>query len=485
VGNHHREHRAVANTPVPNDPQAEWSVVGQMLARPEVIGEVVGTQLEGDDFFSRDCRLVFEAVVEMHYADQKVDPITVGERLRSSLATIWGCDEGEIAGRLANASIYRSHYDNTAVEHSKVVRRYGDLRRIQFVAQGALEAIKEGVLTPEEIGDRMTTEAARITAGAAKRAELLTFTDVGREYIKILRQTKAAHDAGLRIGVHTEMPFVDFYTKGLKPTELWMFAGEPGVGKSAVAWTVGEQFARYQKKLHLTRRSEALRQGLGEPEDKRIGTLILSMEMGLEPSGGRLAQSLTGFDGGRLREGDVSDDEMKKLVMRWAGEEELPLIFNFAPNFRMSQMRALIVEAIRKHNIGFVIIDHFRMFDPDRKVNNPNQEDEAKVRFLKENIAKELNVAVMCLAHTVKISREGSDGRPTLRDLRGSYQVAAHCDIVSFMYRPIMYASENEINEGTISPTTAEMIYSKNRNGALGSMDFHADFSKMVIRSRA
>lgn len=470
---------------VPNDPQAEWSVVGQMLATPEVIGEIVGAQVEGDDFFQRDCRLIFEAAVEMHYSDEKVDPVTVGEKLRSALSTVWSCDEGEVAGRLYSATVYRQ-FNDSALDHARVIRRYGDLRRIQFVAEGALSAVREGVLTPEEIGDRMTTEASRITAGSQKRAEILSYYDVGVEYVKILRQTKAAREAGIRIGVYTELPFFDWYTKGLKPTELFMFAGEPGVGKSAVAWALAEAFARYQQKAHLARRSAWVGEH-GNVEsftDRRVGTLVLSMEMGLEPSGGRLAQAATGFDGGRLREGDISDAEMHTLIQRWAREKELPLHFNFAPNFRMSQMRAIIVEAIRKHNVGFIIIDHFRMFDPDRKVNNPNQEDEAKVRFLKENIAKELNVAVMCLAHTVKISREGSDGRPTLRDLRGSYQVAAHCDIVSFMYRPIMYASENELNEGTISPTQAEMIYGKNRNGALGSMDFHADFSKMHIRSK-
>jgi replicative DNA helicase len=470
---------------VPNDPQAEWSVVGQMLASPEIIGEVVGAQVEGDDFLSRDCRLIFEAAVEMHYSDERVDPITVGARLRSPLATIWACDEGEVATKLATASVYRPFTETPPVEHARIVRRYGDLRRIQFVAQGALEAIREGALTPEEIGDRMVTEAVRITAGAVKRAELLSYVDVGRAYVRMLRQTKAAREAGLKIGVYTGLPFFDSYTRGLKPTELLMLAGEPGVGKSAVAWALAEAFARYQKAQHLKRRVDALANGtMGDFEDKRIGTLVLSMEMGLEPSGARLAQTLTGFDGGRLREGEINDEEMKKLIQRWSAEEDLPLIFNFAPNFRMSQMRALIVDAIRRHNVGFIVIDHFRMFDPDRKVNNPNQEDEAKVRFLKENIAKELDVAVMCLAHTVKISREGSDGRPTLRDLRGSYQVAAHCDIVSFMYRPIMYATENEVTEGTVSATAAEMIYAKNRNGALGSQGFYADFSRMAIRSK-
>lgn len=452
----------------PHDRLAEWTVLGEMLSNPKTIGEVVGAQVEPEDFFQRDCQLIYSTAVEMHYADDHVDAVTVADRLRVPLATIWQCDENEVGTRLYQQVMNKPWTDNI-VDHAKTVRRYGDLRRIEAVANGALQAISEGDLTPEEIGDRMTTEASRITAGAAKRAEVLDWMEVGREYLGMLRGQMRAAAAGVKLGVYTELPFIDNYTKGIKPTELWMLGGEPGVGKSALSWAAAEGFARAQAQ---------------QPKDRQVGTLVLSMEMGIEPSSTRLAQSLTGLDGGRLREGQISDDEYKGLVMAWKKLEDLPLYFNFAPNFRMSQMRALIVEAIRKYNVGFVVIDHFRMFDPDRKVNNPLQEDETKVRFLKESIAKDLNVAVCCLAHTVKIRRESSDGRPTLADLRGSYQVAAHCDIVSFMYRPIMYATDNEINEGVVSPTDAEVIHAKNRNGGLGAQPFLFDPARMVVRRK-
>lgn len=147
-------------------------------------------------------------------------------------------------------------------------------------------------------------------------------------------------------------------------------------------------------------------------------------------------------------------------------------------------MRALIVEAIRRYNVGLIVIDHFRMFDPDRRINNQNQEDEAKARFLKEDIAKDLNVAVVCLAHTTKLKREFSDGRPQLGDLRGSGQVAAHADIVTFMYRPWMYATENERAEGVYSESDAELLFRKNRNGALGTAEFEFHPALMKINDK-
>src|SRR5206468_8101223 len=136
---------------------------------------------------------------------------------------------------------------------------------------------------------------------------------------------------------------------------------------------------------------------------------------GLYSSTMRMVSSLTGIDGGRLRRGDITQQEYTHILREWKLRQDLPIFWNFASNFRLSQARALISEAIRKHNTGFVVIDHFRMLDTDRRYQNGLDADEAKVRFLKENIAKDQNVAVMCLAHTVKVRPDGGEpARPRL-----------------------------------------------------------------------
>lgn len=452
----------------PTNPGAEWSVVGQMLAKPDTIVEVVGTMIEPEDFFSHDCRLIFEKATELYYADRHVDALTVGEELKFPLAQIWSIPDTQVGQRLAGR-VQSLRFADTASEHARLVKGVGDKRRLQTLALSAVHAIQDGSLSAEEVGDMLATEAAKVTTGSLKRGEVLDWMRVGSDYAKHLRQARLARSLGMEIGVYTGFKFLDQMTRGLAPTELWMVAGEPGVGKSAISWEAGEGFAKRQ---------------MTKPPDKRIGALILSLEMGEIPSSARLATSLTGIDSGRLREGDVTEREIEEIVKSWNRLDGLPLYFNFASNFKLTQLRALIVEAIRRHNVGFIILDHFRMVDPDRRINNANQEDEHKARFLKESIAKELNVAVMCLAHTVKIPTENSDGRPRLSHLRGSGQVAAHCDIVSFMYRPIMYATENEVLEGVVDEHDAEMIYAKNRNGALGTSPFHFDPARMKVRDK-
>lgn len=451
---------------VPYSQEAEWSTVGQMMSNPTRIAEVIGSQIELEDIYSPDCRLIFEAIVWSYYADEPVDPIVIGDRLADPLSRQWNVEPSRVPAILKEQADSR-RYDDNARDHALVIKRHSINRHMLALCRAVEQRIAEGRMAPEEIGDFLTTEAARLTTGSARRAEIISHADMGREFIKWIRLQQAARAQGIELSVKTGFKFWDDWTKGILPSELMIVGGPPGVGKSALGWAGIQGFARRQ---------------MTKDPDKRIATLVLSLEMPLFGSAGRVAGAQTGISGDRLREGSITEPELTHLIKSWKNEMHLPLYWNFASNFRMSQMRALVVEAIRRHNVGLLLVDHFRMFDPDRRINNPNQEDEAKARFLKEDIAKDLNVAVICLAHTIKLSREYGDARPTLNDLRGSGQVAAHCDIVAFMHMPYMFATQAEIDDHQVSPYDAEMIFRKNRNGALGTSTFEFLANTMTVR---
>jgi replicative DNA helicase len=446
---------------VPHNDKAEWSVVAGMLSDKRAIAEVIGSQIEHHDFFQPDCRLVFETVTKLHYENTRADAVTVGDLLRKPLSAQWSCPEAEVPTRLASRTMGGDA--RAVMDHARIVKRHSDSRRLLNVIEAARRQIDDGQLTPEEIGDMIATEATQIVTGTAVRGTIMDWMEVGREYVKYLKRLRLAREQGIELAAYTGYKFVDHWTKGIAPGEMMIVGGPPGVGKSAVVWEWGKGFARRQM-----------------AKDKKIGTLVLSMEMGLVGSSTRIAQSIAGVEGDKLREGTISEPELARIIRQWKNHEGLPLYWNFASNFRLSQLRALVVEGIRRHNVGLVIVDHFRTIDPDRRVNNPNQEDEAKARFLREQIARDLNVAVVCIAHTVKIGSE--DGRPRLKDLRGSGQVAAHADIVAFVFRPYEYATENEKLEGVVRPNEAELIFEKNRNGALGTSDFAFDAATMTVR---
>lgn len=452
---------------VPHSDSAEWSVIGQMLSQPMKVAEVIGGQVELEDFYRPDCRLIFELILHSYFADEPIDPVVIGDRLSTPLGSQWECEPQEVSERLYAQANARKHEQSIA-DHIRLVKKHGTNRRLLSLCDAVRQRIDMGE-PPEEIGEFLASESSRVTIGSEKRSEIMNHLDVGREYVKYLQRLKAAQEQGIELAVYTGRKFFDNMVKGLNPGELAMVAGPPGVGKSAIVWDLTTGFAG--------------RQSLKQP-DRRVGTLALSMEMTLQGSSGRLASSMTGIRGDKFREGHVTDDELALVIKHWKAQGELPLYWNFASNFKMSQMRALVVEAIRRHNVGLVIVDHFRMFDPDRRINNSNQEDEAKARFLKEDIAKDLNVAVICLAHTVKLRREGSDGRPTLDDLRGSGQTAAHCDVVAFMHMPWMYATEGEKQEGVISENDAELIFRKNRSGKLGTSEFDFFPETMSVKDK-
>lgn len=453
-----------------HNPAAEWSIVATILTDPSVVAEVVGSTLAAEDFQREDAGRIYAAAVERFYADRPIDALSVVEPLRGALAPLWKVRETEVPDVLLEKVRERDH-GASVTEHAAIVKRLSTARKLMQVAEQAVSALGHGEHTPEEVASTMSADALAITSGTTARSELLDWMDTGREYARYLRRLRLAREKGIELAVYTGFEFIDGYTKGIAPTELCFIAGAPGVGKSVLGWRAAEGFASRQ---------------MVKDEAHRIGTLVLSMEMGLVPSSTRLAQSITGIDGMRLREGDIGDEEFKTVLREWKSRDGLPIYFNYASNFRLSQLRALVVEAIRRHNVGFVVIDHFRQLDPDRYIKDPNVEDEVKARFLKEAIAKDLNVAVLCLGHTIKIGRGevGQSAKPRLGDLRGSGQISANADFVGFMHMPAKNLSDEERIALGMSESDAELIWSKARHTADGTAHFTFKPATMYVGPR-
>src|ERR1035437_175141 len=83
-----------------SNPAAEWSVVASMVFESEIIGEVIGTQLAAEDFLRADAKVLYEAVVESFYADHVVEPLSMAERCKGSLARIWDIEDQEVPDEL-------------------------------------------------------------------------------------------------------------------------------------------------------------------------------------------------------------------------------------------------------------------------------------------------------------------------------------------------------------------------------------------------
>lgn len=450
-------------TAVPHNPELEAGLIGRLLAEPQRIPEVAGALLEGAHFHDAAHRLLFDALVEASYADEPLEPLVLGELHAKRLAALWRLDERSAIQRVLELPAKRLPGD--PLEHARLVKRDADYRALLALADEIRDEVAAERDSPAEIAGVVSQRALAVAASTLLTQEIISFADAGRHTVRYLQQAKAAREHGVELGAYFAIPAIDDYVHGLQGGDVAVIAGEPGTGKTSVAWRAALNFAERMAK---------------RAPEQRVGSLILSLEMTPTPSNLRFASMLTGLPGTDLREGRVSARDIQLVVDQWRERVDVPLWLNYAPTLRASQLRALVSEAIRRHNVGLVVLDHFRMFDLDYRLQNRNDEDEEKIRFLREQIAQGLNVGVICLAHTRKPDPM-SNGRPRMADLRGSGQIAAHSDFVGFIFRPWMYASEDERDADNVKLTDAEMLWVKNRHGITGNAEFYFDPTKMFV----
>lgn len=452
---------------VPFSKEAEQSVVGGMLARPRLTGEVVGTLLQPEHFHSRALRILFDRLVDAHYKDGSSDALTIVELGGADLLAAWACDKDTAVTYVRRLAGAADPHD--AVAHAKLVKRDHDRRALLEMAADITARASEAGADPEVIAADASQRSMQVATSVLLSNDILSYGDVGRRFHKRQLEYQAARAAGIEIGVHFGLDFLDSRLHGLQPTEMMILSGEPGVGKSAVAFASATNFAKRQMK---------------KPLEHRIGTLILSLEMGENPTSDRLAQTEGGVDSAVLRDGSVTDDQLARIAREWGKGMDIPLYFNFTSLLRASQARAIITEAIRRHNVGLVVIDHMRYLDADQRFDSAADEDEAKARFLKEAVAKDLNCAVVLLCHTTKSIEHRDERRPTLSDLRGGGMVAAHADAVAFVYSQWRNATVDAQLDGEVSRNDMELIWEKTRHGLTDPTDFFMDPSIMLIRDR-
>jgi replicative DNA helicase len=80
-----------------------------------------------------------------------------------------------------------------------------------------------------------------------------------------------------------------------------------------------------------------------------------------------------------------------------------------------------------------------------------------------KNLARELNIPVICLSQLSRKVEERQGHRPMLSDLRESGSIEQDADIVMFLFRREYYNPQDK-------PGTAELIVAKNRHGKVGDV---------------
>ncbi len=417
----------------PNDITAEQAVLGSMLVDKDAVVVSIET-LKSDDFYREDNKEIYAAMYEIYNNGRHIDMITVKDELvlRGSLEKVGnlGYLSSLIDGVPTTSNI--ENYVQIVEEKATVrnlIKAANDILKMGYSGTEEVDSIIEQ--TEKKIFDVLQN---RNTRGYASLKEVLI---TAFDNIEKLYQNKSKI-SGIESG------FIDLDSKisGLNPSDLLIIAARPAMGKSAFVLNIASYVAMHMK----------------------TPVMVFSLEMSKEQLVNRILCSESEVDSMKLRNADLSSEDWLKLGEASSKLAEIPLYIDDTPGLSSAELRAKCRKAKLEKNVGLVIIDYLQLMESKSKNSSRQQEISEISRSLKI-LAKELSIPVIALSQLSRASEGRTDHRPMLSDLRESGAIEQDADIVMFLHREDYYNAETE------KKNIAEVIISKNRNGATGTVE--------------
>jgi replicative DNA helicase len=384
---------------------AEMSLLGALLHNNHAI-ERCG-DLKPEHFAGEDLGAVFEAIVDGIGAGHVVDAVSLDGRFpRPLLASLLAAMVGII----------------NVADYARVIRETSAARRMIEIGETLVNAAFSGG-SPAEIGALAARQLDGLTMGTrpGNQSPLDAAMDAALASMERARTGQTA-------GISTGFPSLDRRLGGLEPGLVYVVAGRPGMGKSAI----GHQIA-----------INAARAG--------VSVLELSLEMSATQLGRRTLASAAGVPINLMKSGQIGLDYAERLVKARKELAGLPLTIDDTAG-QSPQEIAIKARAAKRSGkgLGLVMIDHLNLMRAeaeDARHGGTWATERASATCLQ--IAKDCGVPVLLLAQLNRGVEAREDKRPGLADLRQAGAIEQDAYAVGFVYREEYYnRAEPVINIG-------------------------------------
>jgi replicative DNA helicase len=250
--------------------------------------------------------------------------------------------------------------------------------------------------------------------------------------------------------VLTSFAGLDEFLSGLQRSDLVIVAGRPSMGKTSLA-------------LNIARNAAV---------DHRACVALFSLEMAQDSLVLRLLSSESGVNSRRVRFGQHTEDEERRVMEATGVLSESPIYLDDTPMLRMAEMRSKALRLNFERSVDLVIIDYLQLMQGEGgRSENRVQEISYISRSLKA-LARELNAPVLAVSQLSRAVEWRASHEPQLSDLRESGSIEQDADVVLFIYRDEYYYKEEEWQaqhpDREYPREEADIIIAKHRNGPTG-----------------
>ena len=403
--------------------QAEQALIGGLMMQNGLFE--YAEALTAEDFFYDDHRKVFKVIARQLAAGKSADMVTVYESMRD--------DErvdlpylSEMCGFVPSASSF--------CRYVEIVRGHALSRRLMSAGDEIAALAGE---TERSFDERLEQATSLLTSLQTEegRDEWVTAADGMVNHSQVLEERAEGKRSAWATGL---VDLDEALDGGLIPGALYVIGARPSMGKTAFGMTIGLNMA----------------------ESRPVG--MLSMEMSHADLNDRITAMLAHVSMSSVKRPSkglqwdrIIDGCEKAKELRWFASDE--------SNLTIHKVRLKARRLQRKHGLEVLIVDYIGlMAGTDPKQPRAYQLEEIS-RGLK-SLAKELGIAVICLAQVNRKVEDRADATPSLSDLRDSGAIEQDADAVMFIHRPI----QAKPDLGPEWAHYAKLSVAKNRQGRSG-----------------
>jgi replicative DNA helicase len=437
------------------DLAAEKAVLGAVLTDNTILSDLASS-VAADDFAHPAHAMIFEAMLQLDRANQKVDHLTLAEQLKTlgKLQSVGGppylMQLDLVVPSTANSLQYATIVKNQAIRR-RLAQVGGEIQKLAGSDAGSIE----------ELLDQAERKVFNL-AEKKREGNLTPIRELMEKTLNLIDRMKM-NTSGVT-GTATGFVDLDLQLTGLHGGELIILAARPGVGKTSFAMNVAMNVVLKEKRA----------------------AAIFSLEMPADQLLMRLLASTARVDMKKLRGGtrlSVADEE--KFQETAASLYEAPLYIDDTGSLSPFDLRAKARRLKQKDpSLSLIIVDYMQLMH--LKGAESRQLEVSEISRSLKQLAKELDVPIVALSQLSRKVEERKDGKPMLSDLRESGSIEQDADVVMFIHKENRDAEGEEGTGGGRRTLEMELIVAKQRNGPIGTVDliFLPEYTRFESRAR-
>jgi replicative DNA helicase len=427
----------------PSDSDAEEAVIGALLIDGTSIFQIADF-LQAPDFYDEPNRWLYEACLSLYQRDEAINQVTLAQELsrQGRLEACGGAARLSYLISVCPTSLDIEHYARIVYRLSVMRQMVSAGERISAIGYEAGPDVEDSLARAEGV----LFGLRRGQAGG----DLTHIRQVLDKYFEVPPPPTEERPERLPY-VLSSFPGLDEFLGGFQRADLVIIAGRPSMGKTSLA-------------LNIARNAAV---------DHRACVTLFSLEMARDSLVQRLLSSESGVNTRRVRFGQHTEDEERRVMEATGILSEAPIYVDDTPMLRVAEMRSKALRLNYERGVDLVIIDYLQLMQGEGyRSDNRVQEISYISRALKA-LAREINAPVLAVSQLSRAVEWRASHEPQLSDLRESGSIEQDADVVLFIYRDEYYYKNEEEwlaahPDREYPREEADVIIAKHRNGPTG-----------------